>query len=224
MPDSKDMSKGSSPSGVASWRPLIRFWSFIRPHRHWLFLGLVVIPVVAGMSALRPLLLKEAVDVDIAGRDVFALRVTALLFMGAVAAQFLAQAVQVYALQRTGHSTIADLRRAVFRHILRLPARFFDTNPIGSLLSRSTTDVEALSETLSFGVFTILTDVVMILTVLGAMFYLDVRLTLLSLAIAPVLAIIVRVFSRRLRGLQLEIRRAQAVQVGYLAEQLSGAV
>ncbi|HFE47427.1 MAG TPA: ABC transporter ATP-binding protein, partial [Nannocystis exedens] len=112
MHDSKDMSKGNSPSGVASWRPLIRFWSFIRPHRHWLFLGLVVIPVVAGMSALRPLLLKEAVDVDIAGRDVFALRVTALLFMGAVAAQFLAQAVQVYALQRTGHSTIADLRRA----------------------------------------------------------------------------------------------------------------
>lgn len=222
MSDSRDTSPKNSESG--SWRPLIRFWSFIRPHRRWLFLGLAMIPLVAGMSAIRPLLLKEAVDVDIAGKDVLALRVTALLFMSAVAAEFLAQAVQVYALQRTGHSTIADLRRAVFCHILRLPARFFDKNPIGSLLSRSTTDVEALSETLSFGVFTILTDVVMILTVLGAMFYLDVRLTLLSLAVAPLLAIIVRIFSRRLRGLQLEVRKAQAVQVGYLAEQVSGAV
>lgn len=219
--DGKPPEKGASSEG--SWRPLLRFWSFVRPHRRWLFLGLAMIPIVAGMAALRPLLLKEAVDVDIAGRDILSLRVTALLFMGAVAAEFLAQAVQVYALQRTGHTTIADLRRSVFRHILRLPARFFDNNPIGALLSRSTTDVEALSETLSFGVFTILTDVVMIIAVLSAMFYLDAGLTLLSLAIAPFLAIIVRIFSRRLRKLQLEVRKAQAVQSGYLTEQIAGA-
>ncbi len=146
-PDPKPAPKASAGRG-SSWRPLLRFWSFVRPHRRWLYLGLAMIPLVAGMAALRPLLLKEAVDVDIANRDILSLRVTALLFMGAVAAEFLAQAVQVYALQRTGHTTIADLRRSVFRHILRLPARFFDNNPIGALLSRSTTDVEALSETL----------------------------------------------------------------------------
>ncbi len=221
-PDPKPAPKASAGRG-SSWRPLLRFWSFVRPHRRWLYLGLAMIPLVAGMAALRPLLLKEAVDVDIANRDILSLRVTALLFMGAVAAEFLAQAVQVYALQRTGHTTIADLRRSVFRHILRLPARFFDNNPIGALLSRSTTDVEALSETLSFGVFTILTDVVMIIAVLSAMFYLDAGLTLLSLAVAPLLAIIVRIFSRRLRKLQLEVRKAQAVQSGYLTEQLAGA-
>lgn len=222
MADPKDMPKKSSDEG-ASWKPLLRFWSFVRPHRRWLFAGLAMIPIVAGMAALRPLLLKEAVDVDIPGHDLIALRVTALLFMGTVAAEFLAQAIQVYALQRAGHTTISDLRRTVFSHVLRLPARFFDNNPIGSLLSRSTTDIEALSETLSFGVFTILTDVVMILTVLAAMFVLDARLTLLSLAIAPILAIIVRIFSRRLRALQLEVRKAQSVQSGYLTEQISGA-
>ena len=145
--------KGPPPG---SWPLLRRFWVYVRPHRHWLLLGLAMIPVVAGMTALRPLLLKQAVDVDIPAHDVIALRVTALLFLLAVAAEFLAQAAQVYALQRVGHATINDLRRAVFQHVLRLPARFFDAHPLGSLLSRSTSDIEALSETLAFGVFTIL--------------------------------------------------------------------
>lgn len=211
--------KGPPPG---SWPLLRRFWVYVRPHRHWLLLGLAMIPVVAGMTALRPLLLKQAVDVDIPAHDVIALRVTALLFLLAVAAEFLAQAAQVYALQRVGHATINDLRRAVFQHVLRLPARFFDAHPLGSLLSRSTSDIEALSETLAFGVFTILTDVVMILAVLAAMFALDARLTLISLAVAPLLWLLVRVFSGKLRGLQLEVRKAQAVQSGYLTEQLSG--
>jgi ATP-binding cassette subfamily B multidrug efflux pump len=195
----------------------------VRDHRRWLLLGLLMIPVVAGMTVVRPLLLKHAVDVDIPARDVHTLRVTALLFLLAVVLEFISQAVQVYALQRVGHVTINDLRRAVFRHVLRLPARFFDKNPLGALLARSTTDIEALSETLAFGVFTILTDVVMILVVLGAMFYLDARLTLISLAVAPLIWILVRVFSARLRALQLEVRKAQAVQGGYLTEQLAGA-
>jgi ATP-binding cassette subfamily B protein len=206
----------------STWATLRRFWPFVRPHRRWLWLGLAMIPLVAGMTALRPLLVKEAVDVDIAGGDALGLRFTAMLFLGAVMAEFFASAVQVYALQRVGHVAISELRTAIFRHVIRLPARFFDRTPIGSLLSRSTSDVEALSETLAFGVFTILTDIAVIVSIVAAMFALDVRLTLISMAVAPALWLIVRYFSNELRALQLEIRKAQAVQSGYLAEQLAG--
>ena len=156
---------GSGPKPAAqgsSWAALRRFWPYVRPHRRWMWIGLVMMPVVAGVSALRPLLVKQAIDGDIASGDVLGLRLTAMLFLGAVMAEFFASAVQVYALQRVGYVTISDLRRAIFRHVLRLPARFYDKTPIGSLLSRSTSDIEALSETLAFGVFTILTDIVMI--------------------------------------------------------------
>lgn len=216
---------GSGPKPAAqgsSWAALRRFWPYVRPHRRWMWIGLVMIPVVAGVSALRPLLVKQAIDGDIASGDVLGLRLTAMLFLGAVMAEFFASAVQVYALQRVGYVTISDLRRAIFRHVLRLPARFYDKTPIGSLLSRSTSDIEALSETLAFGVFTILTDVAVILSIAAAMFVLDARLTLISLAVAPLLFILVRWFSSRLRALQLEIRKAQSVQSGYLAEQLAG--
>src|SRR5690606_8160804 len=145
-----------------------------------------------------------------------------LLFLAAVLIEFVSMALQVYALQRAGHASIYDLRTQIFRHVLCLPARFFDKNPLGSLLSRSTSDVEALGETLSFGVFTILTDVVMIGAILASMFALNWQLTLISLSVAPILYVLVRWFSATLRRLQLEIRRAQGVQTGYLTEQLSG--
>lgn len=225
MSEAKPRGETSGPSPTptrGTWPALRRFWPYVRPHKRWLWIGLVMIPVVAGVSALRPLLVKHAIDSDIASGDAIGLRVTALLFLVAVMAEFFASAVQVYTLQRVGYLTISDLRRSIFRHVIRLPARFYDRTPIGSLLSRSTSDVEALSETLAFGVFTILTDVAVILSIVAAMFALDVRLTLISLAVAPLLAVTVRYFSARLRALQLEIRKAQSVQSGYLAEQLAG--
>ncbi|PCC70311.1 ATP-binding cassette, subfamily B [Nannocystis exedens] len=223
MADPKTRSKGQdgAPQG-STWAALRRFWPYARAHKRWLWLGLWMIPVVAAMSALRPLLVKQAVDTDIAHGDLIALRVTGILFLAAVMAEFLATAAQVYALSRAGHATITDLRRSIFGHVLKLPARFYDKTPIGNLLARSTSDIEALSETLAFGVFTILTDVAVILSILVAMFALDWRLTLVSLAAAPLLWVIVAHFSARLRALQLEIRRAQSVQSGYLAEQLAG--
>ncbi|WP_255216224.1 ABC transporter ATP-binding protein [Pseudenhygromyxa sp. WMMC2535] len=201
---------------------LRRFWGFAKPHKRWLFAGLAAIPLVAGMATLRPLLIKEVVDTAIPADDGASLRQLAIFFLIAVAVEFVAMAGQVYALQRAGHASIYDMRAAIFRHVLCLPARFFDKHPLGSLLSRSTSDVEALGETLSFGVFTILTDVVMIASFLVSMAMLSWQLTLLSLSIAPLLFLLVRAFSKVLRGLQLEVRRAQGVQSGYLTEQLSG--
>jgi ATP-binding cassette subfamily B protein len=201
---------------------LRRFWSFAAPHKRWIFLGLAMIPLVAAMSTLRPLLLKHAVDHEIPEHDALGLRVLGIVFLVAVVGEFLCSAVQVYTLQRGGHATINDLRRTVFAHVLRLPARFYDNNAIGSLLSRTTSDVEALSETLAFGVFTILTDVVMIGSIVVAMFVLSPLLTLISLTVAPVLFVIVRYFGGALRRLQLEVRKATAAQTGFLAEQLTG--
>jgi ATP-binding cassette subfamily B protein len=201
---------------------LKRFWQYARHQKAWLLLGISMIPIVAALTTVRPLLVKQAVDVDLAVGDYEGLRVLGIAFLGAVVIEFLAFATQVYSLQRAGHKTIAVLRRKIFHHVLQLPNRFFDKNPIGSLLTRTTSDVEALSETLSFGVFTILTDVTMILVTLAVMFSLSAKMTLISLSLAPILVLLVRYFASVLRRLQLEIRKAQSVRNGYLTEQLMG--
>jgi ATP-binding cassette subfamily B multidrug efflux pump len=214
--------KQELPGMTSAMSLLRRYWIYARAHKRWLLTGLAVIPLVAVMTTVRPLLVKEAVDVAIPAGDGADLQKLALLFLAAVLVEFVAMALQVYSLQRAGHASIYDLRTAIFRHVLCLPARFFDKNPLGSLLSRSTSDVEALGETLSFGVFTILSDIVMIVAILSSMFALSWQLTLISLSVAPILFVLVRWFSSTLRGLQLEVRRAQGVQSGYLTEQLSG--
>lgn len=214
--------KPELPSAVTTLSLLRRFWAFAVPHKRWIGFGMAMIPLVAALSTLRPLLLKHAVDQSIPEHDALGLRLVAMLFLGAVVAEFLCSAVQVYALQRAGHATITDVRRKVFEHVLHLPARFFDRNAMGSLLTRTTTDVEALSETLSFGVFTVVTDIVLIGSMLVAMFVLDPMLAAITITVAPVLVILVRYFGGVLRRLQLETRKAQAAQTGFLAEQLSG--
>jgi ATP-binding cassette subfamily B multidrug efflux pump len=217
-----DASSSRLFASASTWSLFARFWVYARPHKRWIFFGMAMIPLVAGLSTLRPLLLMEAIDSEIPDGDALGLRLLGILFLVAVVGEFLCSAVQVYALQRGGHGTISDVRRAVFGHVLRLPARFFDNNAIGSLLSRTTSDVEALSETLAFGVFTILTDVVMIVSIVVAMFILDAQLTLITITVAPVLYVLVRYFGAALRRLQLEMRKAAAIQTGYLAEQLTG--
>jgi ATP-binding cassette subfamily B multidrug efflux pump len=209
-------------TATSAWVLLRRFWAVARAHKRWWWIGLAVIPVVAAATTIRPLLVKQAVDEAIPAGDGAAIQQLAFLFLAAVLVEFVSLALQVYSLQRAGHASIFDLRTQIFRHVLCLPARFFDKQPLGSLLSRSTSDVEALGETLSFGVFTILTDVVMIGTILISMFVMSWQLTLISLSVAPVLFVLVRWSSSALRSLQLEIRRAQGVQSGYLTEQLSG--
>lgn len=214
--------KKATPDAATTMALLRRFWSFAATHKRWLTIGLSMIPLVAAMSTLRPLLVKYAVDELIPTGDTIGLRFLSLGFMVAVMAEFLCQAVQVYSLQRAGHTTISDVRRKVFDHVIHLPNRFFDKNALGSLLTRTTSDVEALSETLSFGVFMILTDIVMILSILSAMLWLSPWLTLLTLVVAPILFVLVRYVGAALRKLQLEVRKAQASQTGFLAEQLSG--
>ncbi len=201
---------------------LRQFWTYLSAHRGWLFGGLAMIPVVAFTAVVRPILVKHIVDDAIGPHDPALLQKLMVLFFAAVLVEFVATATQVYTLQRAGHASIYDLRRGIFRHIMNLPARFFDNHPLGSLLSRSTSDVEALSETLSFGVFTILSDIVMIVAMLGTMIALNWQLSLIVVLILPLLFVLVQWFSNILRKLQLEIRRAQGMQTGYLAEQLSG--
>ncbi len=208
---------------TASVLPMLRrFWPFSSGVRGWLLLGLSMIPVLAAATAARPLLLERAVDEHLATSDLEGLHRVATLFFAVLIAEFVATGIQTYGLQRAGHVTIAGFRERIFGHVLRLPMRFYDKNPIGALLSRTTSDVEALSETLSFGVFTIITDVVKVLVILAAMLMLDLRLTLISLSIAPFLFLIVRGFSSILRRLQLEIRKAMSIRSGFLAEQLAG--
>jgi ATP-binding cassette subfamily B protein len=205
-------------------------WPLLKHYRPRLALALCLVPVSAVMAMLVPYLTKLAIDDAIVpataakalGAHGATLTLLITVAMGAVVGGYLSDALYVSILQRTGQTMIADLRARVYRRTLRLPRSYFDTHPIGTLLTRVTSDIEALGESLATGVLSLFLDAVKVTGYLTMMFVLNWRLTLLLLVLLPVLALLIRFFNNRIRATFLGARQALSEATGYLQECLSG--
>jgi ATP-binding cassette subfamily B protein len=202
----------------------------LRRRRWALALVALLIPVSAGCAMLVPFLTQLAIDSAIvpaaAAGDLtpFAGRLYLLvgIAVAIVALGYVSDALYVSILQRVGQSLIADLRTQVYRCTLRLPRSYFDTHPIGTLLTRVTSDIEALGESLASGVLSLFLDLLKVAGYLVMMFLLEWRLTLVVATLIPVLALLIRFFNNRIRATFLGARQALSEATGYLQECLSG--
>ncbi|MCE2483140.1 MAG: ABC transporter ATP-binding protein [Alphaproteobacteria bacterium] len=197
----------------------------------WRFAAvLALLPASAASAALVPFLLKVAVDdyllPAVAAGDVEPWRAPLLtlvaLASGVVALGYLADALYVRILQRTGQRLLAALRETVYRHTLRLPRSYFDRNPIGSVLTRVTSDVEALGESFAGNVLALFVDLLKTFAFLGMMFWLSWQATLLLLAMLPLLLVVMRFFQLRVRASFFLARQALSDATAYLQECLAG--
>jgi len=184
--------------------------------------GLLLAPTSALVVIAQPYLLKLAIDDAIIPGDIPLIRTMALYYLAAVVGAFVIEVVYSIAMSYAALNTIADLRRDVFGHTLSLKQGFFDKQPTGRLLTRATSDVEALGETLTAGAITIVLDALLVVGVLVAMFSLHARLTLVLLCMAPVIAVLLEVIRRILRRLYLEVRESLAELNAFIAERLTG--
>lgn len=208
---------------------LRQFWPYVRPQWPWLLAGLVAVPLMSLCNVAQPWLMMLAVDGPIT--DTLrhqpttgpSLTLLAFGFLGAVVAEYALRGLQLWALQHAGFRSLQKLRRGVFAHVVGQGSAFFDTRASGNLLTRTTTDVEALGEVLTFGIVGIIGDVFDIALTLGAMLLFSPRLTGASLLVAPFIVILVNVFRRRLRFFSTEIRKSMAASAGHFQEALAGA-
>ena len=205
-------------------------WDLLRVHRTGLLIALLLMPLSAVLAMLLPYLTKIAIDElivpaaqtgDVASIYERLVRLV-LLAGGVVLGGYAADALYVSILQRTGQRMIAALREAVYRRTLRLPRTFFDTHPIGSVLTRVTSDIEALGEALATGALSMFLDALKTVAYLVMMFVLDWRLTLLLLLTLPLMALLVGFFQARIRRAFFRARQALSEATGYLQECLNG--
>ena len=202
----------------------------LRAYRGMLIWALLLLPVSSVFAMMVPYLTMLAIDDFIvpgikAGslapfwEDLVELMVLAGV---AVVLGYLADAFYVVILQRTGQHLIADLRDIAYGHSLRLPRSYFDTHPIGTILTRVTSDIEALGESLATNTLSLVADALKTMAYLGMMFYLNWRLTMVVLVIIPVLVVVIRFFQVRVRRTFFLARQALSEATGYLQECLSG--
>ena len=191
-------------------RLVARLWPFVRRDRWVLAVALAATPLAAVLSLVQPYLVKRTIDdVLLAGKGGALLPMVALLVAAALAG-YLVEGVYSLSLSWTGQRTVLRLREAVYRHVLRLEPRWLERQPAGRLLTRMTSDLEAVEEAFTSGVMGILLDLVLLCGTLAAMLWLDAGLTVVVVALAPPLLLALRVLRLRLRRLYLEVREAMS--------------
>lgn len=201
---------------------LRRLWRYVRPYRATFLLALVCLPLTSACMLAQPYLLKLGVDWYIERGDAAGLTRLGLLFAAALLGEFLFFYVQFQATMLVAQRCLADLRRDLFAHLHALPASFFERTPAGRLVTRLTTDVDAINEAFSAGTLTIFMDVLTLTGIVCIMLSIDFRLALVALALLPLLLFLLNFFRVRTRATYRTIRERLARINAFLQETLSG--
>ena len=165
---------------------LLRLLGYLRPYWRWVALTLVLIVAASATRQAGPFLTGIAVDNYILPGDADGLQDIVLIFVGLLFLQFGIGYGQSWTTNMVGQWAMRDVRMHIFRHLQRLPLRFFDRTPVGRLMARNTNDVDALNEMFTDGMVSIISDVFTIVTILAFVFYMNVELGLLTSACIPV--------------------------------------
>jgi ATP-binding cassette subfamily B multidrug efflux pump len=204
------------------WRLLRRLLGYLRPHRAAVAGAFALIVAQAGIDLVGPYLTKVAIDRHIATGDAAGLAGVAGLYLLALAGAFVVRFAQNYIMQMTGQRIMQDMRRELFAHLQRLHVGYFDRNPVGRLMTRVTTDVDAVNELFTSGVVTVFGDLFTLLGIMAVMLALDWRLALVTFAVIPLFFALTNWFRKGARQSFRETRKWVARINAFLQENLSG--
>src|SRR5580700_3817251 len=219
-------------------RLMARLLKYLRPYRWQVAIALASILLKSFADVLGPYLTKVAIDRYLAPTQgsvsgmwswlspnaITGIAQIAAIYVGLLLLSFLLEFLQTYYMQWTGQKVMFDLRRQIFRHLQRLHVAFYDQNPVGRLVTRVTTDVDALNEMFTSGVVSIFEDLFVLLGILGVMLCMNWKLALITFAVLPFIIVATKIFRDRVRDSYRRIRVAIARINSYLQEHVSGMV
>ncbi|MGB6897626.1 MAG: ABC transporter ATP-binding protein [Candidatus Acidiferrum sp.] len=212
-------------------RLLKRLVQYLRPYRWQVVSAMALVAIVTPLELAPPWLFWVAIDSfftptlnhfipeSLAWRGVEWICVVYLLIL---VTDFLAQYAQISIMQRVGQQTMYDMRSGIFARIQRLPMSYFDRNPVGRLVTRVTTDVDALNDLFAAGVVTMINDFFLLTVMAAYLFYQDRRLALDAFAVLPFILVVTYFFRKFVRDANRHIRTAIARINAFLQEYISG--
>lgn len=201
---------------------LRRLYYFIEPYKWYVLLGIVLTLSASFLGTVRPKLTQIAVDQYIVNKDFQGLLWIIFLLGLALVGEFIILVANTYLTRWFGQGALYNLRNAVFSKIQSLHVQFFDKNPIGRLITRSTSDIETLSELLSDGVVNMIGDLFRIFFILYFMFSMSWELTLVSISVLPILFYVTFWFKAKVRVAFLNVRDQVAHLNSFVQEHING--
>jgi len=219
------------------WRLMKWVWSYVRPYRGLFLLSVILMPLNSAFALAQPYIFKLTIDIFLANTKTagprwvqpiinhshgYGLLTMGLLYLVLLIGEVASFYGQFYLTMIVAQYSLSDLRLALFRHVERLPMAFFDRTPVGRLVSRMTTDIDAINEMFSAGSLTLFIDLLTLAGIVVIMLKFNVRLAAWSLCAVPPLLAVINFFRVRMRIVFREIRDRLAALNAYLSEALSG--
>jgi ATP-binding cassette subfamily B multidrug efflux pump len=217
-------------------RLMRRLLTYLRPYKWHVIVALAAIILKSGLDVLGPYLTKIALDKYLAksadshswigdrlsGAPLVGIAQIGALYVGILILTFAMEFVQTYLMQWTGQKVMFDLRRQIFRHLQFMHVAFFDKHPVGRLVTRVTTDVDALNEMFTAGVVSIFEDIFVLAGILAIMTEMNWKLALITFAVLPLIVYATLIFRDKVRDSYRRIRTAIARINSFLQEAVSG--
>ena len=203
-------------------RLMARFVRYLAPYRWGVISALLLLPPMVASKLAQPWLLKTAIDQHIVTGRMEGLPLLAFYFFLLLIADSLLSYASIYLLQLLGQKVMQDMRMELFAHLQRLSSAFFDRTPSGSLVTRLTSDVEALGEMFTAGAITIVGDLFALVGIIAIMLWMNLKLSLVTFSVLPILIWTVFTFRRKMRTAFRNVRSRLANLNSFLSESIGG--
>lgn len=199
-----------------------RLLAFIKPYR-WVFYGtLLTVIGLAVFGALRPLVLQQAIDNNIAAKEVEGFLIYIITMLVLLILEVILQLIFIYCATWLGQSVVRDIRVKLFNHILGFKMKYYDNSSVGVLITRAVTDMERIADIFSQGLFMIFSDILKMMFVGGIMVYMNWRLSIIVFLTLPIVLFATKIFQKYMKKAFEEVRNEVSNLNSFVQERVTG--
>lgn len=201
---------------------LKRIFGFVKPYRNIFRFTILLTIIIAILSPLRPWLIQLTLDKYVMTGNQSMLLKMIVLMIGLMLIQSVFQYYYAFETNRLGLLVVKDMREKLFHHLINFRLRYFDKTPVGTPVTRLVSDMETVADIFSDGLLLIIGDFLQLAAIMAVMFYVDWRLTLISLSTIPFLFIATRIFQKKIKETFKDVRTRVAELNNFVQEHLTG--
>jgi ATP-binding cassette subfamily B protein len=216
------MPSKKSEATASQWVLFKRILALAKFQRHWMIIAVILTIVQSVITAFQPYLYKTVIDKVIIPKQFQLLEKWALILLIWLIVQAMLGFANSYISESIAQSVILKLRQYIYDHLTRLKLSFYDKTPVGTAVTRSISDVQTITDLFSSGVITIAGDLIQIIVIMSCMFYMDVKLTLITLTVVPLLLFAANRFRKGIRDTFQDVRNQVAKLNAFLQERITG--
>jgi len=199
-----------------------RLLQYIKPYKGVFVLSLICVIGLSLFGALRPYVLQQAVDTQIAQKKYDGFVIYIVIMLGLLIAEVVMQLLFIYYASWLGQSVVKDIRVKLFKHIVNFKMTYFDKSSVGVLITRAVTDMERIADIFGQGLFMIFSDILKMAVVAGFMLYMNWQLSLIVFTTLPIIVVATKIFQKYMKLAFEDVRNEVSNLNSFVQERVTG--